>query len=312
MARMTADPSANPRRRPSPPARERAAALPLAFAGPRHPILVSGAEALLPHMPRYLPDWPRAEAAKGKGRPSDIRVSHSAAGLRIEEGNPLRATSDYAGALEAANGLTGALIAAYVEQDAGLVCIHAAAAEIGGGLVALIGDTEAGKSSLAVQLVRLGFRSFGDDRLILRLATGGAGTDLGMALGMPLKLRLPLPPESAAELGPWVAQRIAAETPALVQLRLAPEEAAGFGAEAPLRAIVLLERGAGPPERLEPASSAAALQILLAQAYAPRLATGERVAALGALAQRLPAYRLSFARSDRAAALLARRLGGAS
>ncbi len=281
----------------------------LAFAGPRRPILVSGAEELLPHMPRYLPDWPRDTAVQAREQPSDIRVSRRDGALRIEEGNPPRATSDYASASDAANGLTGALIAAYVEQDATLACIHAAAAAIGSGLVALIGDTEAGKSSLAVQLVRAGFRSFGDDRLILRLAPEGAEPgDLGIALGMPLKLRLPLPPEAEAELAPWVAERTAARTAELVQLRLAPAEAAPFGAVAPLRALVILERAAGRTESLAPAPPAALLQALLSQAYAPGLETGRRVAALAGLAKRVAGFRLGFARSDLAAALLVERL----
>jgi hypothetical protein len=285
----------------------------LAFAGPCRPILVSGADALLPHMARYLPEWPRGPASGAKGRPSDIRVSLAGGRLRIEEGNPLRAASDYASPLEAANGLSGALIAAYVEQDAALACLHAAAAETARGLLVLIGDTEAGKSSLAAQLTRAGLRSFGDDRLILRFAgeNDDATGDIGIALGLPLKLRLPLPAEAEAELAPWVASRTAARSADLVQLRLAPGEAAGFGSEARLSAFVLLDRGPGRQERLEPVLPSALLQALLSQGFAPRLEPSRRVAVLGGLAMRLPGFRLSFARSDLAASLLAGRFAAA-
>jgi hypothetical protein len=282
----------------------------LAFAGPRRPILVSGAGALLPYLPRFLPEWPYREVGGETVAMPDIRVSRTPQRLQIEEGNPPRAASEHESALDAANAFTGALLAAYVEQDEALLCLHAAAAELGPGLAVLIGDTEAGKSSLAVELARAGFRSFGDDRLLVRLDDGTAGTrDLGIAVGLPLKLRLPLPLEAPAALGAFVAQRTAARTPELVQLRLEAGEAAPFGASAPLRALVMLERKAGAAERLEPASPAAILRALLAQGYAPRLGMADRVAALAALARRVAGFRLVYAESHRAALHLAARLG---
>jgi len=281
----------------------------LAFAGPRRPILVSGAGDLLPELSHYLPDWPYRTVEGASDRSADIRVVGTPCHIHIDEGNPARTSSDHASNADAAPALAGALMAAYVEQDEALLCLHAAAAEVGDGLVVMIGDTEAGKSSLAVELVRAGYRSFGDDRLIIKLADAvEGGHDLGIAVGLPLKLRLPLPPEAPDGLAAFVAARTAARTAYLVRLRLADAEAARFGETARLRALVLLERIPGAAERVEPAAASAILQALLSQGFAPRLATPARVAALAALARRVPGYRLAYSRSHLAAPMLATRL----
>lgn len=55
----------------------------------------------------------------------------------------------------------------------GVPCLHATALEAGGGAVALLGPSRAGKSTLAAALVRAGCRLLGDDLAALSPADGG-------------------------------------------------------------------------------------------------------------------------------------------
>ncbi len=261
----------------------------LRFAGPRREIGVRGAAAPLARLAALLPDWPHRPGAPAAG--AAIRVEYSGHGYRIQERGAGRAPSEHAGEVAAAQALLGLLIASYVEQDSSLIGLHVAASLIGGGLVVMSGDSGAGKSSLAAQLVRLGGRSFGDDQLVLRLDP--AAGDCGISLALPHKLRLPLPTDGGKGFAAFVETRVAHSGGAALELRLAPGEAAGFGETAPLSALLLLARAPGEAASLEPVAPGTTARELMRQGYATRV----------------PSYRLRYERSLDAARLLLARFG---
>lgn len=280
---------------------------PLEFAGPRQPIRVSGAAPLARLLPFYLPDWPRRPGAAA-GSAADVRIERTAGGFRVIEGNPPRAETVCAEAGDAAFALLSALIGCFVAQDPRLVCLHAAACLLGPGLVVMVGDAMAGKSTLAAHIAQLGLRLFGDDGIVVRLSREGA--DSGLSLAMPYKLRLPLPADAAEGFETFVEAHLVRRWEVAVQLRLVPEKAAAFGETAPLQALVVLERTPGTPAVLEPAPHGLVVRELIRYGFAPQMPLDDLVRELTALAGRLPAYRLRYGRSAEAAALVAERFAG--
>lgn len=280
------------------------------FAGPRHPIRVEGVDALLGELGTVLPDWPRSLSPGGDDEAStDIRVERRDGIFRIVEGNPVRAETDYADAEDAAFGLAGALLGAFVTQDESFIALHAASVCLAGRLAMLLGDTKAGKSTLAAHLVQLGHRSFGDDRIIVEL--GADGHDAGVAVPIPHRLRLPLPVDVADGFDAFVEAHIECRWEDAVQLRLTPGEAACFGECAPLGAFVLLERGTGEAMKLERVSQARIVRELVRQSFAPGLRGDVLLKSLVGLAARVPAYRLAYGRAAAAANLVAEHFGAA-
>lgn len=280
---------------------------PLEFAGPMQPIRVSGAAPLVRLLPYYLPDWPRRLGGVA-GSAADVRVAHEAGGFRVIEGDPPRAETVCTDAGDATLALLGALIGCFVAQDPRLVCLHAAACLLAPGLVVMVGDAMAGKSTLAAHIAQLGLRLFGDDGIVVRLSR--EGTDSGVSLAMPYKLRLPLPTDAAEGFEGFVKAHLARRGEGAVQLRLAPERAAAFGETAPLQALVVLERKPGAQAVLEPAPHGIVVRELIRHGFAPQMPLDEFVRELTALAGRLPAYRLRYGRSAEAAALVAERFAG--
>jgi hypothetical protein len=108
-------------------------------------LLVENADLVLAELPYFLGDWP-IRWAGGDAAAPDI-------GIRQESGQfvvagPGPASETFPDAFGAANGLAGALVAGLVGRDPDLVCAHAGTAEVAGRLVAVLGDSFAGKSSL--------------------------------------------------------------------------------------------------------------------------------------------------------------------
>lgn len=133
-------------------------------------------------------------------------------------------------------------------QAMGWQALHASAVLGGAGLLAFPGLSGSGKSTIAFALGRCGLRQFADDGLVLSV---GAGEINGHALQFTPRLR-----DRAVEH--FAAAR--SESPAAI---------AGYGAAAPLKAVVLLRQQQGPwrPWRLEPMPPARAFGSLVAHAH---------------------------------------------
>ncbi len=94
--------------------------------------------------------------ADGSHAASDIVVRSEGGHWRISSAHVALSDYDLDDGYMVANTLVGALIAAYVAQDDGLVSIHAGAVRIGDGLVLVLGDNGAGKSTFATALASRG------------------------------------------------------------------------------------------------------------------------------------------------------------
>ncbi|MGO1119650.1 hypothetical protein ACTL6U_13125 [Rhodovibrionaceae bacterium A322] len=302
-----------------------------AFSGPRDPILVWGAEALIDPLHLCLPDWqsqvislsqqntpspgtvansiavdPLAAAVSPSGQPGHRVICDLLPNGHFDCGDPL----------EAANALAGALTGSYIRQDSTLLQIHAAAAtfQLGQtsgqqpgpaeGQLLFLGDTQAGKSSLALQLARRNKRLFGDDRLAICLDQ----TPLqALSLGVGPKIRLPLPPDMETAQIDFLKTHQVAEREAVAHLNLPPSLMAPLGERSPLLGLVLLNRLDTPASQpasdcsLEPLDKATLLRHLLPKCLAPALSAQALVVACQNLVSQVSSWQLTYSNSSLAA-----------
>ena len=278
--------------------------------GPRDaPVVVRGAAEPLAALPLFLHGWTFDAAPVGLA--PDIEVLRRGPDeFGVVTHGPAAGAIDASGPLDAANALAGAAIAAYVARDPDLVCLHCGSVRIGGGVVALIGPTGAGKSTLALMLAEAGHRLFGDDRLAVSLPRDGLAPE-GIGVGLAPKMRLPLPPGRGDDFAGFIEARAAYWGEDAVYLRPRAGEAAGLGERAPLAAVIVLERVAVGGPTLVPLGAADAVRALLAECFAPHVPAERLVPALERLVRAVAAWRLTFADSAKAAAALAARFGHA-
>jgi hypothetical protein len=130
--------------------------------------------------------------------------------------------------------LLGRVLALAAHAD-GCLALHASAVSIEGGAVAFIGPKHAGKSTLAMALVRHGARLLTDDMLVVRLRAGSAWAAPGVQ-------RIRLWDDSARALRAPVSDAGGAKP---TVDRLGPNELATM--PVPLAACYLLEASGGSP-----------------------------------------------------------------
>jgi hypothetical protein len=270
---------------------------------PRRHLVVENADLVLAELPYFLCDWPIQWAGDDVGAIADIGVRREAGGFTVT--GPGSVVETFHDSFAAANGLAGALISGLIARDKGLICAHAGAAEVGGRLVAVLGTSFAGKSSIAIQLAAAGHRLFGDDRLAIRLAEGR-----GVCLGLMPKIRLPIPDDAGPRFEEFVAAYTELEGDGVAYLKPLASEVAPFSEEAPLAAVVLLERIADAEVVLRPASPPEMVRALVENIYASHIGAQDLLSRLAAFAARVPGYRLRFSSSRAAAERLAALLTG--
>ncbi len=278
----------------------------VAFEGPRRPITVAGAESIGEALSICLPRWPRVPVEAPPGG-ADILVRPRGRGFSVV--SPYVERRDGASPpIYAALWVTGGLAAHYVTQSADLVHVHAAAAAFPAGLVVAFGDTMAGKSSLALHLARLGRRCYGDDQLAIDFRPDGPVE--GIAFGMAVRVRLPLPDGVAPAHRRYIEERTVYRTRGRAFLRMGKGEGADAGERARIAALVVLERRASGPVRLDAASPAEAAGAILRCGFAPHIDARDLVRRVHAVVRAVPAFVLGFSDSGAAAEALAARFGG--
>ncbi|MDF1736457.1 MAG: hypothetical protein P1U37_14290 [Minwuia sp.] len=271
------------------------------FASPTRPVIVDAPSALLDLTRAQAPCWPEA---------GDLKEPASVTALTTGTGEVRFTASSYDApdvllppGLLAANGLIGTVIGAFVAADPDWICLHAAAIALGpdeqAGLTVLLGDTMAGKSTLALALADRGARLWCDDRLPV-------SRDLdGLALGLRPKLRLPLPENAPAGFATFVESRGGAREGSMVYLALEPQIQAAFGAVLPIRRLVTLERSRQPQApRLKQTGIGEMVKNLVPVTFAPHLEPVARLARLRHLATECACHHLSYDDSFEAAAFL--------
>ncbi len=181
------------------------------------------------------------------------------------------------------------------------LCLHAAAIETGQGLVLIPSVGKAGKSTLSVAMAELGHRVFADDVLALE-----PKRDHGMAFGVAPRLRQPFPENIGARYRRFLDRRSGPSNENWLYADLDEDEIAPFGATAPIKAIVFLDRRAEGPARFERVDSAHVLRELILQNFAQGVAPVPAFDRLLALAERAHCRRLVFSDTNAAARLLSR------
>lgn len=268
----------------------------LGFTGATRPVVLEiagpAAAEIAAHVRRLANHWP--ETAPGDA--ADVTVQDGVLNIAAYDAP----AQPFDGALAMANGAVGGLIGALVVQQAATMALHAAAYRAKAGMVVLLGDHGAGKSTFAAALAHSGAPLACDDRLVI---TQDAAGWQGRTLGLTPKLRWPLPPEAPAGFAAMVQQRtVAAEG----EMRLVDLPGVlGFGESAPLAALVLLQRDGSQPV-LEKLPRAALVKELVGTVFAPHIAAPARLAHLATLAA-LPAFALRYDSSFTAARLLLER-----
>ncbi|MEX0921676.1 MAG: hypothetical protein WDZ84_02790 [Rhodovibrionaceae bacterium] len=272
----------------------------VAFAGPQRPILLGGAAALLDDLAVCLPDWRAMPADSGR---ADIAVEAVPRGYRVHCALFAEGSVESNRPLYAAGAISGALTSLYAAQTEELLLLHAAATATPAGLLIFLGDSMAGKSTLALQLACQGQRIFADDRLALRPQDGGAIE--GLSLGVAPKTRLPLPPGSGAAYAAFIETHCVARNPGMAHLYLPPAIKAPLGETAPARALIAIDRQDTPaPAVLEELSASQILRDTLPKCLPSELTSETLLARTSALARALPGYRLRFSDSGAAASLI--------
>lgn len=177
----------------------------------------------------------------------------------------------------------------YLAKYARHLCLHGAAAKIGGGLVCFPSVGKAGKSTLIAHLAAHGQRIFCDDVLGIE-PVRNAGT----ALGLPPRLRVPLPRRTSEPIRSFVWNLGGYADKDWIYLALQPSLLAQLDETAPIKAFVFLERKNKEPSQLRPAAKSHVLRELIAQNIARKMPPLEIFDRLHALATTRPGYYLSY------------------
>lgn len=264
----------------------------LAFDGPTRALKIGGADlaALQGELGNMLPGWPFVSRADGDA--PDITVARVGQGYEVKAAFPGCEAMPAGDIWEAGYQATSALFLLVAAGAPDQCVIHAGAVEIDARLVLFVGDTMAGKSSLALHLTAAGRRVFGDDRMIIAASADAAPT--AMALGLARKLRLPLPTDfHPAAVAYARAQARDAEADDVVYLRADPARTAGFGERLPVAAIVMLDRRTDTSAAVAPIGAAEAVRRLIGLTVTSHMGAAEQLALLTRLVDAVPVLRLT-------------------
>ncbi|MDP6786985.1 MAG: PqqD family protein [Rhodospirillales bacterium] len=191
------------------------------------------------------------------------------------------------------------LVHAFVADDPALLCLHCAAAEIGGRLVIVPAAYRSGKSILMASLAAAGTRVHADD--VLPIKSPG---DRAVAPGIAPRLRLPLGGEASPALRRFVAAHRGPASRSYQYLDLDPNHLARHGEEAPVGAFVTLERRADARTVLVPLSESEMLGKVILRNFARDVQATQILERLHALVAAAPCYKLIYSDVDRAVSLL--------
>jgi hypothetical protein len=281
----------------------------IAFSPLSAPARFSGCDDLVAALGTILSGWDLRDVAPRADRRPVLRLSRTRDG-RYRRVSPWRDRPSLVREkvrrtlVEALCGAHFELIDWYAREHRDELCLHAAAVSFDG-LVVFPAVQRAGKSVLTVELARRGVPVFGDDVVPVDLASAR-----GIALGIAPRLRPPLPEGASPALrafveahrGPGRKNRLYV---ALPEGRLVP-----FGASAPVRAVVLLDRRPRGRATLSEADPADALETLVLQNFQPEVPAPRAFDVLHRVASGAECLRLSYARTEDAADRLVERFWG--
>lgn len=270
----------------------------LHFSGAAHQIMCFDAGPVADHIRTVLAGWPQAAIA---GDAAPISVVGDQGYYTIASpfsDQPMHGLSSVGAACGAIVDVSQSFLAAHPDH----LCLHAMSFEIGGRLVVLTGTARMGKSTLSARMAAEDVLVYSDDMLPLT-----APDNLGLALGVPPRPRMPLPEGSGDIVAAHVRDHAAANDGRYCYLdgtNIAPH-----GRTAPIGAVLLLDRRADGPAGFAPAERAEALRHLVLRNIVRTGPASALTARLEALIETVPCVKLFYSSLDDAAALLMKTLG---
>lgn len=258
--------------------------------GLNRPVRLANCGAILDELARYFPGWPFQLRDPGGAEPV-ATLAFAAGTFRLTsafiEGPRFHKT-----AVNALCDLTALLPQALAAQDADLMCLHAAAVEIGGAAILFPAVRRSGKSLLSAGLAARGAGILSDDVVALTVRTGAPL--MARAGGIATRLRLPLPRVVPGAVLDFLAANAG---PRNRQYRyLAQPGQPGFGASYPIGGVVVLERRGAGPASFCPEPRGDILRGLLHQHFTRDRDSAQVMEALYLIATTVPCWRLIYTR----------------
>jgi hypothetical protein len=264
-----------------------------AFENVPGPVAIDG-DRFLAVLDRAAPTW-RRHAATGAAEPL-IRLGQDGDTYRIETSWSRRRLLKRTDVSAVCAFLVDLVYASL--DGSGLLCLHCAAVEIGGGLIVFPSTYRAGKTTLVAALAASGVRVHADD--LMPLTPQGAG----VALGVNPRLRLPLPENATQAFQAFVARHRGPSDSRYQYLDLPEPLLAAHGMKTPIRAIVALRRRPSGGARLEPRPASDAARRLILQHFKRDGDSPKALDRLLAIVGPIPSFVLDYDDLDGAVRLL--------
>lgn len=240
--------------------------------------------------------WPFA-AMQGAGEPvATVRTVGKKYQVLTDDDELIETT-----AVSAACSVIVDVVKGYIDEYPSRLCLHCGSVALAGRLVIFPSEYRAGKSTLVARLAAGGHQVFGDDVLPL-----SDDDELGLALGLAPRLRLPLPRKASRAFRRFIAKHAGPGDGYYQYLDLPDGRLAQRGSTLPLGAAVLLDRQADGAASLGRASRSAALQALITRNFARTASAGDLLDRLHRVMDRLPLFALRYSDLEDAAELLER------
>lgn len=196
-------------------------------------------------------------------------------------------------------GLIAALYKAHTLQDRETVVLHAGGVRIGEGLVLLTGHYRSGKTVFTAACAAAGLQVYSDD--IVPLDTE---TLLACAVGLGIRLRLPLPDNLAESTRAFIARHRIAASDRYAYIRPPLDRLARHGERVPVCGVVSLRRTDDGAANLKRLPSGNALSETIKRNFARETLAGKIVDTLDAVTARVPCLALSYSRAEDAVMVL--------
>jgi hypothetical protein len=273
------------------------------FEGLRTFLAFKGCRNLLPILANVLRDWPMVRVGATEGLSPPIVVEKI--NQRYQRRSPwLEQPVAFRDPVDAVCGLIVDLIHAYITEQENPLCLHGAALEVQNGLMIFPNTYRAGKSLLSLKLVSRGARLFSDDVLPI-----GDNDNVGIALGILPRLRLPLPEAAGKELTEYIKVRVGPQSHRYRYVQLDREALAERGSQAPVTVVISLRRGAGARPLLQPAKKSDVVRDMILRNFARQSPSVAIVDQIHAAVEKAQCFTLDYDNLDEAAELLEERFG---
>jgi hypothetical protein len=263
----------------------------------------TGCDEVLQDVLAILRGWDVEEVTNGQSARAIIRLSRTPRGYRRVSAwvkTPSACREAFRRHhTDALFGVYYDLLGWYAQAQSARPCLHSAAVRFGSGLIVFPNTTQAGKTTLTVQLAMHGHQVFCDDWLPIQQPGS-----LGVALGILPWLRLPAPAQVRHEFKRFLNTRQGPGNRHWMYVNLHAEELAPQGATAPVLGLVLLDRKPRGKARLTEVTKDMMLTELIQQNYARQLPALSVFDQLHALIEHADCCSLRYASVSEAAAVL--------